>query len=66
MQILIGKMENPSSKRVKAAIAWNMEWHESKGNGNRWKRRAGIPVADSTYTFPYAMNAEQKAKFFNF
>ena len=65
MKINISKMtvKEHGAKRILFSIRHNLASHSS-GNGNKAKRRAGIPVADSTEIFCGGMVAKEKAEFF--
>lgn len=52
-----------TSQRKRYIIRMNMELSTPTGGaGNRWKRRAGVGVVDSTQTHPHGMGAAEIAR----
>ena len=55
----------PSPRYVKTAVQYNLAADTARGNGNRAKRRAGIPVIDPHTLRPFGsigMNRAQIAQ----
>ena len=52
----------PSPKYIKTAVQYNLGANTARGNGNRAKRRAGLPVIDPSTLGPWGgigMNTAQ-------
>lgn len=54
----------PSRGVFREAVRLNLNLGNSRGAGNRWRRRTGIAVADSTVKYPYAMSAGEFVRWF--
>lgn len=55
---------NISPGKFKVIVAMNAAHREARGNGNKSRRRRGLPVPDSTRKYPYAMSAGEFAAWF--